>query len=250
MAAVGVFLDEGNFNFSFLREGTNPRQKAQDNLELVAAFLRGLGYAVGTNERDDLVLDAPGGPHKISGSAFKQTKGRSLHHFSLLIDSNLETLAQVLRPSFTPSKDRSIPSTRSRVATLSQVTPHLSRDSLWPPFKDYLEARGLGPWPLNLQGLGVEEKSLELGDWEWVMGGTPAFSYEGEHLSFSAHRGMLTDISQGRHTFRPSSPLPLDAPSLEGSLGDWGGIEVPPNFWPKTIGATLDLNRRAPHLDR
>ena len=136
-----------------------------------------------------MLIEGPGGEFcKISGSAFKQTRANSLHHFSLLIDSDLEALGHYLRPTMKPSKDRSIPSVRSRVTTLRKVAPRLCRHSFWPAFREYLENKGHRPWGGIYDARQAQRKAMELMDWKWVIGETPAFDYREKDISFSSSK--------------------------------------------------------------
>ncbi|KAF2100653.1 hypothetical protein NA57DRAFT_27600, partial [Rhizodiscina lignyota] len=118
-----VFHDEGNINWSVICPPANfSRDK---HAEMVVRALRGLGVGrARVNERHDIVLDqgpdsqkredvpnkdthrtpftvddqsAPA-PLKVSGSAYKLTRMRSLHHATCLLSSpNLKVIPQYLR---------------------------------------------------------------------------------------------------------------------------------------------------------
>ena len=64
-------------------------RQGRENLGFVTNVLKGLGVRAEVNSRLDLVCDLKGRPHKISGQAFKQKKGRGVHHGTLLVDSDL-----------------------------------------------------------------------------------------------------------------------------------------------------------------
>ena len=112
-----VFHDEGNVNWSV----TCPSEAftRDKHAHMVVRAMKRLGITnASVNERHDIVLEpvcgAHGGPSsdfmvsrhssspeeplKVSGSAFKLTKGRALHHGTCLLqNSNLDTLGRMLR---------------------------------------------------------------------------------------------------------------------------------------------------------
>ncbi|KAI0397168.1 hypothetical protein F5Y17DRAFT_13057 [Xylariaceae sp. FL0594] len=140
-----VFHDVGNVNYSVI---CPPSMFDRDNhAEMVARALRSLGvpYGVRVNERHDIVLDVSSSAtaanpnqkspppaqtgmeesrtqgvaktFKISGSAYKLTRSRSLHHGTCLLSSpHLPLLSRLLRSPAAPFiKARGVESVRSPV---------------------------------------------------------------------------------------------------------------------------------------
>jgi lipoate-protein ligase A len=126
-----VFHDSGNVNFSVIcPPAAFDRNK---HAEMVVRALRGLGVPTArVNERHDIVLDREGGSHsdgsgspemqtfKISGSAYKLTRLRSLHHGTCLLNSpNLADIGRLLRSPAEPYvKARGVESVRSRICNV------------------------------------------------------------------------------------------------------------------------------------
>ncbi|KAI0437146.1 hypothetical protein F4803DRAFT_566277 [Xylaria telfairii] len=120
-----VFHDEGNVNYSVI---CPPASFDRNNhAEMVVRALQGLGKrSVRVNERHDIVLDVSHNTSdardniktfKISGSAYKLTRTRSLHHGTCLLSSpHLHLLSQLLRSPAAPYiKARGVESVRSPV---------------------------------------------------------------------------------------------------------------------------------------
>ena len=125
-----VFHDAGNVNYSVIcPPATFDRNK---HAEMVVRALRGLGVSgAKVNCRHDIVVDttpsdpAPSscptqdqpGTFKVSGSAFKLTRLRSLHHGTCLLSSpNLARISEFLRSPGSPFiKARGVESVRSKV---------------------------------------------------------------------------------------------------------------------------------------
>ena len=96
-----VFHDEGNINWTVIcPSAIFTRDK---HAEMVAKALRHLGKdKVRVNKRHDIVIDHdlphPFQPFKISGSAYKITRSRALHHGTCLLSSpNIQMISQYLR---------------------------------------------------------------------------------------------------------------------------------------------------------
>lgn len=112
-----VFHDGGNVNYSVIcPPGAFDRNK---HAEMVVRALRGLGVGTAVvNERHDIVVGEAGAPpFKVSGSAYKLTRLRSLHHGTCLLDSpNMADIGRLLRSPAEPYvKARGVESVRSRI---------------------------------------------------------------------------------------------------------------------------------------
>ena len=134
-----VFHDFQNVNFSVIRPSSEfTRDKS---VEMVVKAIREHNPRTRVNERHDIVLDtgsrlhaeefpddydmhrtcfAPGTPLKVSGSAYKLTRDRSLHHGTCLLNSpNLQQLSKYLNsPSRPFIAAKGVDSVRSPVSNL------------------------------------------------------------------------------------------------------------------------------------
>lgn len=131
-----VFHDRGNVNYSVIC----PSAAFDRDLhaDMVARALRRLGVSSArVNARHDIVVssssfsssddhddDGSSGadlqqPFKVSGSAYKLTRLRSLHHGTCLLSSHLAGIGQLLRSPAEPFiKARGVESVRSRIQNL------------------------------------------------------------------------------------------------------------------------------------
>jgi lipoate---protein ligase len=116
-----VFHDEGNANWCVI---CPPRGFTRDaHGEMVVRALRALGVASArVNARHDIVA-APagaGGEVKVSGSAYKLTRTRAMHHGTCLLRSpNLSSISAMLRsPAQGWVKARGVESVRSKVGNV------------------------------------------------------------------------------------------------------------------------------------
>ena len=144
-----VFHDTGNVNYSVIC----PSQDFQrdKHAEMVVSALRGLGVdRARVNERHDIVMDegpavenetdpanlhqtsytskspASETPRKLSGSAYKLTRERSLHHGTCLLSSpNLQRIHKILdSPARAYIRARGVESVRSPVRNVG-LEPHV-----------------------------------------------------------------------------------------------------------------------------
>jgi lipoate-protein ligase A len=124
-----VFHDLGNLNYSVISPRTTfTRNK---HAEMVVQALHKIGATnTSVNDRHDIVMSSgtseQGGlgaslPRKISGSAFKLTRHRALHHGTCLLDSpNINDLGFFLRsPARDYIKAKGVESVRSPVTNVS-----------------------------------------------------------------------------------------------------------------------------------
>ncbi|KAI8959993.1 hypothetical protein F5Y11DRAFT_283107 [Daldinia sp. FL1419] len=183
-----VFHDEGNVNYSVMCPPASfDRNK---HAEMVVRALRSLGVLGSrVNERHDIVLDVPDTTQKqtfkISGSAYKLTRLRSLHHGTCLLQSpNLPLVGPLLRSPAAPYiKARGVESVRSPirnvgvpdtnafeeavVAEFGAMYGNVDPEIIWQP-----DAEGaLDSVPAIAKGYD-ELKSLE-----WIYTQTPQFTF-------------------------------------------------------------------------
>ncbi|KKY34870.1 putative lipoyltransferase [Diaporthe ampelina] len=211
-----VFHDSGNVNFSVIcPPAAFDRNRHAD---MVVRALRALGVATArVNQRHDIVLDRdPGGPaaattatgttgtFKISGSAYKLTRLRSLHHGTCLLRSpNLADIGRLLRSPAEPYvKARGVESVRSSICNVGVPAAHFM-DAVRREFGAMYGAPdvdvGLGAAAAapDFAHEAIQKGYRELTSRDWIYNQTPLFT-------FSTHP------SEDDPRERPS--LPLDLP--------------------------------------
>ncbi|EXJ77723.1 hypothetical protein A1O3_09952 [Capronia epimyces CBS 606.96] len=132
-----VFHDSGNLNYSVIVPNSKSFKRsthaemvvralssAKLKLQLTTVFPHYEGLEVKVNDRNDIVMrhqnDDPSQWLKVSGSAYKLTRGRALHHGTLLYSSPyIDKISELLR---SPGRDfihaKGVESVRSKVANL------------------------------------------------------------------------------------------------------------------------------------
>ena len=117
-----VYHDLGNVNYSFLLPRTS-----EGTLDFapftqpVLRTLQRLGVGAERTDRNDLTI----GGRKFSGNAQHMDGQRLLHHGTLLFDSDLSVLSQVLRVREEKYRPKGFASVASRV---TNIRPHLGPD--------------------------------------------------------------------------------------------------------------------------
>ncbi|TQB76880.1 Biotin/lipoate A/B protein ligase [Monascus purpureus] len=186
-----VYHDEGNLNYSV----TSPRTSFTRNkhAEMMARALHRVGAVnARVNDRHDIVLPIDSHemsneesaasanalqPRKISGSAFKLTRHRALHHGTCLLDSpNIHGLGSYLKSPARPYvKAKGVESVRSPVANVSSFLTHS-----FAPFsiqmvigsviEEFIRLYQVSPHAfLRAQRAHANEPGLYAGD-DWVVG--------------------------------------------------------------------------------
>ncbi len=109
-----VYHDLGNLNYCFISDKTDNPLSA-GFLRPVVEVLQTMEIPVEIGKRKDLWL--PDG-HKISGTASHVSKGRELHHGTLLYDIDLEKLQRALDPASRNLVAKASPSVPSSVKNI------------------------------------------------------------------------------------------------------------------------------------
>ncbi len=166
-----VYHDGGNTNFSFIAPAAVYNQER--HFRVVTDALASLGIAAWKSDRNDLRA----GERKISGNAFRHRHGRSMHHGTLLVDSDLERLTAYLTPSAALIETKATASVRSAVVNLTEVRPDLTHELLHDALErafaaEYGTAAGA---PAPGSDAQIAARAAELADWAWLYGHTPAF---------------------------------------------------------------------------
>ena len=115
-----VYHDLGNFNYTIARSGRLTRQESfADSARVVVAALRRMGIPAEFSGRNDILVDG----RKVSGSARRVFKDRTLFHGTMLFDVDLSVLGRVLNPDAEKVRAKGVKSVRSRVMNLRELFP-------------------------------------------------------------------------------------------------------------------------------
>jgi lipoate---protein ligase len=115
-----VFHDTGNINFSFIR--LNRKENPIDFkffTQPVIIFLKSMGIQAEFEAKSNISSQG----RKISGNSAHVYRGRVLHHGTLLYNTDLEMLHQVINPGEDRYNDRSVRSVKRDVVNIATLIP-------------------------------------------------------------------------------------------------------------------------------
>lgn len=180
-----VYHDLGNTNFTFLSR--KPHYDKTRNLQLVIDALALCGVKAYASGRNDLLVDLDQ-PRKVSGSAFKEKADRAFHHGTLLINADLQQLAEYLNPSRKKLEAKGVTSVRSRVANLIDVNAGMDHEGLVAALvRVFCQCYAVGEHVsvvdanrmANIPAFVRRMQAMQ--SWDWLYGQTLAFTHRFEH---------------------------------------------------------------------
>lgn len=185
-----VFQDLGNTCFTFLSPKSDYSRSINSGIILNA--LKHFGVDAEASGRNDIVVPMSDGPRKISGAAFRETHDRALHHGTLLINANLERLANYLTPNPKKIQSKGRASVRARVMNLSELNPQITHETLTKViieefFRQHQETCQIEI--LDHQSLSkmdsLKTRYEHQSSWDWNFGHSPNFEVKfDEYLSW------------------------------------------------------------------
>jgi lipoate---protein ligase len=224
-----VFHDLGNTCFTFM--AAKPDYNKAISTQIIIDALASLNLFVTASGRNDLVLSTNEGEKKISGSAYKETIDRGFHHGTLLLDANLNKLADYLNPDPKKLQAKGITSVKSRVTNLKQYCSDISHDKVCEAiitaffryYGEYAEPEFISesnpPSIPEFTDIFSHQCS-----WQWNFGHAPEFthhldqrfSWGGVDIYFVIERGYITQCKIFTDSLQPA-PLEILAKRLIGS---------------------------------
>ena len=187
-----VYHDSGNLNFSFI---TNYRPGIKkENISFIKKGLLKLGVDTDISDRHDLLLEGK----KISGSAFRISRGRILHHGTLLVSSDLRRLHRVLDSPENLLAWKGVESIRSEVTQLSAVDPAIDCDTVIGALTSLCGPAGPGDSRFSVPIPAIRDISKQYRSTEWLFGKTPPFSVKLQPSDPGIHNELVVSIDKGR----------------------------------------------------
>ncbi|SFE73456.1 lipoate--protein ligase family protein [Thermophagus xiamenensis] len=187
-----VYHDLGNINYCLIENGE--AGKLVDFVRAttpVVEVLKHLGINARHGKRNDLLC----GYKKISGNACHVYKSRSMHHGTLLYNSNLSYLTESLKTKNIHFKDRAVKSVRSEVENISRIIKSKKQTTEFLlEIGEYLKKKyNAQPWNLTTKDI---EKIDELiknkyETWQWNYGYSPMYEFKKAYKT-----GNYTFLSQ------------------------------------------------------
>lgn len=201
-----VVHDLGNVNYSYMTSRAEFSREKFGSIVVSEVNKLPLDNPIYQNERGDLMCDGK----KLSGSAYKIAKGKSYHHGTMLLNSNLSVLRKFLNrdelSKVTEFKCNSVESVRSSVVNLG-IDSSMFIESVSSGFMSEFgacEVVEINEPDLDEDILSVEDK---LRSWEHTFGATPKFTvsikYSSEqYVEFNVEKGFVKSISTSDTNFK------------------------------------------------
>jgi len=146
-----VFHDLGNLNFTFL--APNKLFDKDSQLDIVVSALKKLGFDAQKSGRNDATI----GEKKFSGNAYYLGERASLHHGTILVDTDMESLSKYLTVPHDKMASKGVKSVRSRVVNLREIDKNISVQKI----KDALIASFLETHNGEENRIVIEESDFE-----------------------------------------------------------------------------------------
>jgi lipoate-protein ligase A len=193
-----VFHDNGNINFSFIRNKEVDFVNFREHIEPVSAALNALGIQNSISPRNDIFVNE----HKVSGNAehVNSKMKRILHHGTLLYDSNIIKLNGSIRPkNALDIKTHAVESVRSPVMNIRSICDlgdtQSFLDKLISEIKNYLEVASVEKIQPEYMAVVQTLVNDKYTTWNWNFGHTPQFTYTnklGEEVKI--RKGKIEEI--------------------------------------------------------
>lgn len=199
-----VFHDRGNLNYSFMINYDRGSFADYDKFIMpIIEALKTMGIDANKRRSSDIAINNM----KISGSAQAISGGRILHHGTLLFNSDIEKLNEMLKALNGKFECKSVKSVRSIVTNISR---HIDNKNM--SINDFQEALLNALFPSGIEKVILTDKQLndinelvekKYSKWEWNYGRSPDFTYKKQsHISdgcinvqLSIKKGLIDGVN-------------------------------------------------------
>jgi len=166
-----VYHDLGNLNFTFIVDNREDEPfDFASFCEPVVKALGKLGVAAEITGRNDMTIAGK----KFSGNSQYSKNGRTMHHGTIMYDSNLDVVGEALNVSRDKLEAKGVKSVRSRVTNVKPyVKDNISMERFMELLKSFMfEAYGLKEYGLTEKDFShIEELKHQVYDtWNWNYG--------------------------------------------------------------------------------
>ncbi|MGV8092403.1 MAG: lipoate--protein ligase [Mangrovibacterium sp.] len=195
-----VFHDEGNLNFTFIK---NVERVDQISYQLftgqIINVLNKLGLKSYASRHNAIFL----GDKKISGSADHVYKRRVLHHGTLLFNSHLVQLKNALKVDLSRFEDKAIQSNRSEV---TNIADHLPKEMSIEEFAGFIFEQITQTYPDHLiaeltsqDREAIEKlKNEKYSQWDWIYGYSPKYKYRNDIHTSGKKVSFILSVEKGK----------------------------------------------------
>ncbi len=192
-----VYHDLGNLNYTYISQNSGDDfLNFEKFTKPVIDVLKSIGVSASLSGRNDMLIDG----RKFSGNAQYVHKDMILHHGTLMFNTSVDILSEVLNVNELKIKSKGIASVKSRVTNISEHSD-ISIEDFCDLFFKFAEGTLYELTPSEI--LEIEKLQKEKYDtWEWNFGYSPKHSFKNEQLfscgivsaSLDAKDGIISEI--------------------------------------------------------
>lgn len=200
-----VYHDLNCVNYSFITTAKNEADKVNfERFTLpVRSFLKTLGIDARLTGKSNITV----ADKKISGNAAHLFKNRSIHHGTLLFDTEFNALEASITRQENLYESRAVQSIRAKVVNLADMLPgHFTVESFGHQLQTFLL-----DWFSIKEEIGFEDAAVneitqlaneKYKSWAWTYGYSPDYTLQNTialadlrlHFTLSVHRGMIEKL--------------------------------------------------------
>ncbi len=195
-----VYHDSGNLNFSMMMPGQGRLHDFAYFTSVAVKALNEFGLQPELRNRSSLFF----GSRKISGNAQYATRGRLIHHGTLLFDTDLEAMLRALNPGHVEIESRAVQSVRSSVVNLREL---LAAGTTLADVREAIARHWEGGILTTDDALSPADWDAvrQLADeryrsWEWTFGRSPRFTMTRQGLLNANPVGVTLTVDRGQIT--------------------------------------------------
>ena len=201
-----VYHDLGNLNFTFISPYSDGQ--IEKNMRLIIDVLLHNGIDASFSGKNDILVNGC----KVSGNAFFAEDDTLCHHGTLLIDSELEKICDILTVSQNKLKSKGIDSVKSRIKNLKEFNKNISVEVLKRDLLSWFlpEPAFVEPATVNeetILGSGahfheIQDLMKRFESWDWNFGSSPEFNIQiserfawgGVEIGIMVQDGTIADL--------------------------------------------------------
>ncbi len=196
-----VYHDKQNLNFTFIANDAYYDVKKQ--LSVIAHSLKKWGLYAEVSGRNDMTIEGK----KFSGNAFLREGNFSMHHGTILIDTNVDKMANVLCVSEKKLSSKGIVSVASRVVNLRSLNNGITKEQLIKEIKtsaaDIYKLNVADANAAELNWEGQEDFYTKIRSLDWLFNRAVDASFKVKNqrfdwgcvdIAYKTDKGIITEI--------------------------------------------------------